>query len=70
MSKPVSRGTPSQHAAEADDDVAQRAVVHVDDAPPGDAPRIDAERVAVVDVVVEHRGQQVVRRRRWRGSRR
>ena len=34
MSKPVSRGTPSSTPPEADDDVAQRAVVHVDDAPP------------------------------------
>ncbi len=54
---------PVDRAAEADDDVAQRAVVHVDDAPPEDAPRVDVQSVALVDVVVEHRGEQVVGRR-------
>ena len=49
-----------EDAAEADDDVAQRAVVHVEDPPPEHPPRVDAERVAVVDVVVEQRGEQVV----------
>ena len=49
-------------AAERDDDVAQRPVVHVQDAPPGDAPGIDAECVAPVDVVVDHRGEEIVRR--------
>src|SRR5882672_1952541 len=50
-------------AAEAHGDVAQRAVVHVDDALPGDAAHVDAELVAVVDVVVDHRREQVVRER-------
>ena len=49
-------------AAEAVDDVAELAVVHVDAAAPGDAARVDAERVALEDVVVEHRGEQVVGR--------
>ncbi len=48
--------------AEADDDVAQRAVADVDDARPEDPVRVDAERVAVVEVVVEEGGGQVVRR--------
>ena len=48
-------------AAEADDDVAQRAVVEVDDAPPRDRVRIDVEVVALVDVVVDVGGEQVVR---------
>ena len=60
MSKPVSRGTPFGLAAEADDHVAQRAVVHVEHAAPGNVARVDAERVAVVEVVVEQRGEQVV----------
>ena len=47
-------------AAEADDDLAQRAVVDVDHAPPGDAPHVEAELVALVDVVVDERRQQVV----------
>ena len=47
--------------AEGDNDVAQRTVVHVHHALPGDAARIDAKLVAVRDVVVDHRGEQVVR---------
>ena len=52
-----------QLAAEAHDDVAQRAVVDVEHAPPGDVVRVDVGRVALVEVVVQHRGEQVVRRR-------
>ena len=48
------------HAAQAAHDGSQRAVVHVEAAPPRHAPRIDAERIAPVDVVVDHRGEQVV----------
>ena len=47
-------------AAERGDDRAQRAVVHVDGAAPGDAAAVDAERVAPVDVVVDQRAQQIV----------
>ena len=47
---------------EADDDLAKRAVVHVEHAPPGDAPLIEAERVAPVHVIVDHRSEQIVRR--------
>ena len=50
-------------AAQRVDDLAQRAVVHVEDALPGDAAGVEAEAVAPVDVVVEHRRQQIVRRR-------
>ena len=46
--------------AEAADDVAQLAVVHINRAPPSDAFRVDVERVAVVDVVVDERGEGVV----------
>ena len=49
--------------AEPDHDVAQRAVVDVQHASPGDRARVDAELVAVVQVVVDHRGEHVVRRR-------
>ena len=55
-------------AAEADDDVAQEAIVHVERAAPGDLARVDADRsgvrasaVAEVDGVVEQRAEQVVR---------
>jgi hypothetical protein len=43
------------------DDVAQRPVVHVHHPLPRDAARVDAELVALGDVVVDHRRQQVVR---------
>ena len=49
--------------AEAADDVAQRAVVDVQDTLPGDAVRVDPERVPVVEVVVHHGRQEVVGRR-------
>ena len=42
-------------------DVAQRTIVHVHDALPGDAAHIDTQGIAVVDVVVDQRRQQVVR---------
>ncbi len=48
-------------AAERGDDRAQRAVVHVDGAPPGDAAAVDAERIAPIDVIVDQRRKQVVR---------
>ena len=50
-------------AAERRDDVAERAVVHVHAAPPGDRERIEAERVPVQDVRVDERGEEVVRGR-------
>ena len=49
------------HAAQRIDDLAQRAVVHVHDAPPGDAAAVEAQRVAPIDVIVEQRREQVVR---------
>ena len=61
MSNPSSRGKPLRDPAERGDDRAQRAVVHVETAAPGDAARVDAELVAPIDVVVDHRGEQVVR---------
>ena len=48
-------------AAEPDHDLAQRAVADVDDPRPEDAVGVDAQRVAVVDVVVDERGGEVVR---------
>ena len=49
--------------SEADDRVAQCAIVHVHDPPPEDAAGIDPELIAEIDVVVEHRREQVVGRR-------
>ncbi|CAB4852479.1 unannotated protein [freshwater metagenome] len=48
--------------AEADDDVAQCPVVDVEHSPPGDVVQVEIERVALVEVVVDHRRQQVVGR--------
>ena len=47
--------------AQADHGVAQRAVVDVDAAPPGDRERVDPELVAVEQMGLEHGGEQVVR---------
>src|SRR5215469_10694629 len=49
-------------AAKRRHDRAQRPVVHIEHAAPGDAPRIDAERVAEIDVIVDQGGEQIVRR--------
>ena len=48
--------------AHAVDDVAQLAVVHIDHTTPQDAFRIDIQFIALVDMVVEHGGEQVIRR--------
>src|SRR5262249_40923671 len=50
--------------AQADDDAAQDSVAYVDHPAPGDAVPVDVEEVVVlVNVVVDHRRQQVVRGR-------
>jgi hypothetical protein len=48
--------------SKATDDVAQRPVVDVEHSPPGHLVLVDAELVALVDVVVDHGGEQIVRR--------
>ena len=50
-------------AAQTHDHLAERAVVHVDRAVPGDAPRLDVQRVAPLQVIVDQRRQQRVRAR-------
>ncbi len=50
-------------AAEADDDVPQRPVIEVEHALPDDAAHVDVECIALLDVVVDDSGEQVVRRR-------
>jgi hypothetical protein len=52
---------PLEDAPEADDDVAEGPVVHVEHTAPEDPPRVDVEPVPVVDVVVEERREEVVR---------
>ena len=49
-------------AAEAAHDIAQLPVVHVHGAFPRYLPRVDAEGVALMYMVIHHRGKQVVRR--------
>ena len=56
----VLAGHAAAFAAEAVHDVAQLAVVHVHAALPGDLLGVDAQGVALLDVVVQHGGQQVV----------
>ena len=47
-------------AAERRDDLAQRAIVDVERAAPDDAARIDVERIAPIDMIVDHRREQIV----------
>ena len=49
-------------AAQPDDHVSQRSVADVDDARPGNRVGVDAQRVLVMDAVVQERGGQIVRR--------
>ena len=60
MSKPDSRGVTVGSAAETEDDLAQRAVVHVDCPAPSDPQRVDLMRIAVENRRVEQRGEQIV----------
>ena len=46
--------------AHADDGLTQGAIVHVDRTRPGDALGVEAQRIAVIQVVVEHRREQTV----------
>src|SRR6185503_18027040 len=48
-------------AAERSDDFSERPVVHVEGATPNDAAGIEIERVPPVEVVVDHRREQIVR---------
>ena len=48
------------HAAKRADDLAERPVVHVDGAAPSDAAGVDVELVAPIDVIVDHRREQIV----------
>ena len=54
-------GVTVRATAEADRDVPQGAIVDVDAAPPRDRERVDAELVAMEQMSLEHRGEQVVR---------
>ena len=58
--EPVLAGDPLHAAAQTVDNVAELAVVHIDGALPHDLLGIDTEGVALLDMVVEHCGEQVV----------
>ena len=60
--KAVLAGHALHPAAQAVHDVAQLPVVHVHAALPGDVLHVDIQRIALLDVVVQHGGQQVVGR--------
>ena len=62
MSKPDWRREDLAVLSRPDADPTECAVIHVDDAVPDDAAGINAACVAVVDVVVQCSGEQVVRR--------
>ena len=47
-------------AAEAVDDEAELTVVHIHAAAPGDAARVDVQAIALINMVIQHGGQQVV----------
>ena len=47
-------------AAQTDDDIPKRPVVHVHDAAPGDFARIDIQGIAVKDGIVDDGGKQIV----------
>ena len=49
-------------SAETDRDLSERTVVHVDAALPDDLGEIQPELIALVDMVVDHGGKQIVRR--------
>ncbi len=49
-------------SAEAVHDMTELAVIHVHASLPRDALRVDAERIALLDVIVKHGGEQVVGR--------
>src|SRR5262249_55227861 len=59
--EPVLAREPVGDAAERGDDRPQRAIIHVHHPPPRDAPTVNAERIAPIDVIVDQRGEQVVR---------
>ena len=60
MSNPVLPGHALHPAAQAVYNVAQLAVVHVHAALPGDLLHVNAQGIALLDVVVQHRGQQII----------
>ena len=49
--------------AEPDDDMTKRAVIHIQHATPDDTTRIDTERVSLLQMIVQHRREKIVRRR-------
>ena len=50
-------------AAQCHGNLPQRAIIHVKHALPGHSAHINAQRVAMMNMVVEQRGQQIVRER-------
>ena len=70
MSNPSSRGKPLATPPEAGDDLAQRAVVHVDDPPPGDPPLVEARARCPSRRGCRASPPAGCGRCRWRGSRR
>ena len=55
--KPGFPGNTVHSSTQADDGAAQRAIIHIQSAVPPDVRCIDIQIVALVEVVVEHRGE-------------
>ena len=51
---------PVSGAAERDGDVSKGSVVHIDHTPPCHPAHVDTERIAVVNVIVDQRSEQIV----------
>ena len=60
--KPVLARFAVHLAAERDNSLPERAVVHIEHAFPDNIRRVDAERIALVNMVVNHSAQKVIRR--------
>ncbi len=60
--KAVLARRPVRLSAQSADDAAQLAVVHVEAAPPCHLTRVNAELIALLNMVIDHRCKQVVRR--------
>ena len=50
-------GHPVSRAAQTDDEATQRAIVHVEHAFPEDPSHVEPERIALRQMIVQHRGQ-------------
>ena len=60
--KTVFAGNALRFSAQSIHDLAELAIIHVNGSFPGDLLRIDPERVSLLDMIVQHGGEKIVRR--------